>query len=130
MAYHRLWLSRDRAAFTIGGGTIRNPGRYMLLTPPVNGATAASGTPYFTYSPGDQFSAWEAQAAFDWMPSQFITFRSEFSHRDASVPYFSGPGGVTPPGGNTGPAGSPVEGWGPDLRPTESRVTAAILVKF
>ena len=130
MAYHRLWLSRDRAAFTVGGGTIRNPGRYMMLTPPVNGATATSGTPHFTYNPGDQFSAWEAQAAFDWMPSQFVTFRSEFTHRDASVPYFSGPGGVTPPGGNTGAAGSLVEGWVPDLRHSESRVTAAILVKF
>jgi hypothetical protein len=33
---------------TFGGDRINNPGRYFLLLPPINGATAASGTPYFT----------------------------------------------------------------------------------
>ena len=36
------------------------------------------------------------------MPSQYITFRWEYNHRAANVPYFSGSGGVTPAGGNTG----------------------------
>jgi hypothetical protein len=36
------------------------------------------------------------------MPKQWITFRSEFGYRHANVPYWSGPGGITPPGGNTG----------------------------
>ena len=130
MAYNRIWFNRDRYAFTIGGGAIRNPGRYLVLMPPINGATAYSGTPYFTASPGDRFSAWDMQATFDYMPSQFITFRGEFNHRAGSVPYFSGPGGVTPPGGSTGPAGSLVTGWRPDLRKRENRLTAALLVKF
>ena len=38
---------------TIGGGAMTNPGRYLVLVPPINGATAASGTPYFTANPGD-----------------------------------------------------------------------------
>ena len=42
----------------------------------------------------------------------------------------SGEGGVTPPGGNIAPPGSPVPGWAPDLRKSENRVTAALLVKF
>jgi hypothetical protein len=46
------------------------------------------------------------------------------------VPYWSGPGGVTPPGGNAGTPGSFVAGWSPDLRFTEDRGTMAILVKF
>jgi hypothetical protein len=37
---------------------------------------------------------------------------------------------VTPPGGNTGAPGSFVDGWAPDLRHNEDRVTAAILVKI
>ena len=37
---------------------------------------------------------------FDYMPSQYITFRWQYNYRAANVPYFSGPGGVTPPGGN------------------------------
>jgi hypothetical protein len=130
MAYHRAWFDRDTYALTIGGGAIRNPGRYLVLMPPINGATAFSGTPYFTASPGDPYTAWDMQVTFDYMPSQFVTLRSEFNHRAANVPYFSGPGGVTPPGGDQGAAGSFVDGWTPDLRKTENRVTFALLVKF
>jgi len=98
--------------------------------PPINGATATSGTLYFTENPGDPYKAWDASATFDYMPSQYITFRWEYNHRAASVPYFSGPGGVTPPGGNQGAPGSVVEGFTPDLRKTEDRLNFAILVKF
>ncbi|MBZ5587654.1 MAG: porin [Acidobacteriia bacterium] len=130
MVYNRLWFAKDVFGLTIGGGQITNPGRYLVLMPPVNGATAASGTPYFTENPGDQFKAWDASVTFDYMPSQFVTFRWEFDHRDASVPYFAGVGGVTPPGGNSGPAGSLVPGWSPDLRKAETRMNMALLVKL
>jgi hypothetical protein len=53
MAYARLWFFRDIFGVTFGGGAITNPGRYLVLTPPVNGATAYSGTPFFPQSPGD-----------------------------------------------------------------------------
>jgi hypothetical protein len=130
MAYHRMWFDHDRYAFTVGGGAIDNPGRYLVLMPPINGATAFSGTPYFTANPGDPYTAWDVQTTFDYMPSQFVTFRFEGTHRAANVPYFSGPGGVTPPGGNTGPAGSRVPDWAPDLQKSENRVTVAVLVTF
>jgi hypothetical protein len=61
-----------------------------------------SGSPYFTGNPGDPFKAWDTSLTFDWMPSQYITFRTEYGYRAANVPYFSGHGGITPPGGNTG----------------------------
>ena len=64
------------------------------------------------------------------MPNRFVTFRAEFNHRDASVPYFSGRGGVTPPGGNTGAPGSVVPGWQPDLTKTENRFTLAMLLRY
>jgi hypothetical protein len=130
MAYHRLWFNHDRLAFTAGGGAISNPGRYLVLVPPVNGATAASGTPYFTANPGERYDAWDGSITFDYMPSQFITFRFEGNHRAASAPYFAGPGGVTPPGGNVGLPGSAVPGFTPDLRKSENRMTMALLVKF
>jgi len=143
MIYNRFWFDNDRYAVTIGGGQINNPGRYLVLLPPINGATATSGTPYFTENPGDPYKAWDISGTFDWMPSQYITFRWEYNHRAANVPYFSGSGGVTPPGGNQGPAGSLVclsgfitcdgsstSTWLPDLRRTENRATMAILVKF
>ena len=40
------------SVFTVGGGFMINPGRYLVLPPPINGATATSGTPYFLESPG------------------------------------------------------------------------------
>jgi len=143
MFYNRLWFDKDKYGLTIGGGQINNPGRYLVLLPPINGATASSGTPYFTENPGDPYKAWDVSGTFDWMPSQYITFRWEYNHRAANVPYFSGSGGVTPPGGNTGTPGglvclsgftscngSPTNTWFPDLRKTENRATIAILVKF
>jgi hypothetical protein len=36
------------------------------------------------------------------MPSQFITFRLESGYRFSDVPYWTGHGGITPPGGNNG----------------------------
>jgi putative OmpL-like beta-barrel porin-2 len=130
MLYNRWWFHHDRYGLTIGGGKINNPGRYLVLLPPINGATATSGTPYFTENPGDPYKAWDISGTYDYMPSQYITFRWEFNHRHASVPYFSGPGGVTPPGGNNGNPGSTIPGWQPDLRQTEDRATMAVLVKF
>ena len=130
MLYNRLWFHKDLYGFTLGGGKINNPGRYLVLLPPINGATATSGTPYFTENPGDPYKAWDASATFDYMPSQYITFRWEFDHRAASVPYFSGKNGITPPGGNTGSPGSLVSGFTPDLRRDENRLNLAMLVKF
>lgn len=131
MLYNRMWFANDKFGLTLGGGKINNPGRYLVLLPPINGATAASGTPaYFTQNPGDPYKAWDASGTFDYMPSQYITFRWEFDHRAANVPYFTGPGGLTPPGGNTGAPGSFVPGWAPDLRKIENRIDLSILVKF
>jgi hypothetical protein len=130
MLYNRMWFHKDLYGFTVGGGQINNPGRYLVLLPPINGATAASTTPYFPEDPGNPFKAWDASATFDYMPSQYITFRMEYDHRHANVPYFSGPGGVTPPGGNTGSPGSMVTGWYPNLVQTQNTILGAILVMF
>ena len=130
MLYNRVWFHKDLYAITLGGGAITNPGRYLVLLPPINGATAFSGTPYFTLNPGDQFKAWDASSTFDYMPSQFVTFRFEYDHRAANVPYFAGQGGITPPGGNTRAPGSLVPGFFPDLRKRENRFNLAFLVKL
>ncbi len=137
MLYNRIWFDRDKLGLTLGGGKINNPGRYLVLLPPINGATAASGTPYFTENPGDPFKAWDASATFDYMPKQYITFRWEFDHRAANVPYFSGPGGITPTCPSAplvenicGTPGSLVPGFTPDLKKIENRIDLAILVKF
>jgi hypothetical protein len=130
MLYNRMWFAKDRIGLTLGTGAMSNPGRYLVLMPPINGATAFSGTPYFTYNRGDTFHAWDASATLDVMPDEFVTFRFELDHRRANVPYFAGPGGVTPPGGNQGAPGSTVDGFTPDLRDHETRLNLALLVKM
>jgi hypothetical protein len=100
MVYNRMWFHHDMYGLTIGGGQINNPGRYLVLVPPINGETAGSAainSPYFTFNPGDPFKAWDTSVTFDYMPKQWITFRFEGDYRHANVPYWSGAGGVTPP---------------------------------
>jgi hypothetical protein len=156
MVYNRFWFHRDLFGLTLGGGQINNPGRYLVLIPPINGETAitaATNSPYFTGNPGDPFKAWDSSITFDYMPKQYITFRAEYDYRHASVPYWTGQGGITPPGGNTGSpqfyvcnngassgqtglagaeaACSGASGvWFPDLRKNESFIDLSILVKF
>jgi hypothetical protein len=137
MAYNRFWFYKDKFGLTIGGGKINNPGRYLVLVPPINGATAATGSAYFSANPGDPYKAWDASATFDYMPVQYITFRWEYDHRQANVPYFAGPGGVTPTcptapvvGNICGSPGAFVPGFTPDLRKVENRINMALLVKF
>ena len=101
MFYNRMWFKKDRYGLTLGGGQINNPGRYLVLDPPINGETASSAAinaPYFTGNPGDPFKAWDSSVTFDYMPRQWLTFRWEADYRHASVPYWTGAGGVTPPG--------------------------------
>jgi|HubBroStandDraft_1064217.scaffolds.fasta_scaffold01576_5 hypothetical protein len=143
MLYDRTWFHNDLYAVTLGGGFMNNPGRYLALTPPINGATAASGSPYFTQQPGQKLYQWDSQLNVQYMPKDWITWWTEATFRHSSVPYWSGPGGVTPPGGNTGSPGSCVGGasnattgqcdvgdWFPDLRTREVVWGAGVLVKF
>jgi len=163
MLYNRFWFHRDRFGLTLGGGQINNPGRYLVLDPPINGETAESAAinaPYFTGNPSDPFKAWDSSITFDYMPSQYITFRWEYDYRHASVPYWTGRNGITPPGsggvpytnngypqffacndGNSSEAftlsaaqtACGAQGstvWFPDLRRDEQFVDFDILVKF
>jgi len=159
MLYNRWWFKKDLYGITLGGGAMANPGRYLTLLPPINGADAITGSPYFTQNPGDPYKAWDASLTFDWMPKQYITFRAEYGYRHANVPYWTGRGGITP-GVNGTPstvpnpgAGSPVgtttfvpgpflsatpgftcvagsAGFCPDLRKDEPSFRYAIMVKF
>ena len=138
MFYNRFWFDHDMFGLTVGGGVMTNPGRYLVLTPPINGATNFTLSPYFSQAPGDKYWAWDTTETFDFLPTQNYTLRFEYVHRWASVPYFVGQGGVTPPSGTTqpivytnqGPPGSMVMGWAPDLQQSENRLTVNFLVRI
>jgi hypothetical protein len=102
MIYDRTWFKKDLYAITLGGGVMNNPGRYLTLLPPINGATAITGTPYFTENAGDRSQMHDGTITLDYMPSQFITFTLEEGYRYSDVPYWTGRRGITPPGGNNG----------------------------
>ncbi|MFZ0898543.1 MAG: outer membrane beta-barrel protein [Candidatus Sulfotelmatobacter sp.] len=102
MLYDRTWFKKDKYAITLGGGVLDNPGRYLTLLQPINGADAVSGSPYFPVFPGSVYKAWDNSASFYYMPRQYISFVWEFGYRHANVPYFTGRGGITPPNGNNG----------------------------
>jgi hypothetical protein len=100
MIYNRWWFKKDLYGLTVGGGQINNPGRYLVLDPPINGESASSAAlnaPYFTGNPGNPFVAWDGTVTFDYMPVEWVTWRWEYGYRHASVPYWSGHEGMTPP---------------------------------
>jgi len=135
MGYHRFWFDKDRFGLTVGGGVMDNPGRYLVLLPPINGATATTGSPYFPEAPGLPFRGYDFQVTFDYQPSQWVTWRAEFTQRGTNVPYFAGPGGMTPdvtPGlyVNTGDPTQIVPGFSPDLVKQERRWIFALMVKL
>jgi len=136
MIYNRIWFLKNKLAWTVGGGWMTNPGRYLVLLPPGDASplpnpanpTQTAGTHPFDTSPGTQFNGWDASTNFDWMPNQSITFRLEFAHRQSDVPYFAGHGGVTSP---TGYTYTPLpSGWKPDLVKSEDRIIFAVLFRI
>jgi hypothetical protein len=158
MFYDRTWWANNKYAITWGGGAYSNPGRYLALLPPINGATAASGTAYFSENPGLKLYQWDAQLNFQYMPKDWITWWTEATYRHSSVPYWSGAGGITAPGASPSGAGaasgnangtpggyvcnsgavaaagpSCADGsgvWYPDLRTRETVIGAGVMVKF
>jgi hypothetical protein len=153
MFYNRFWWDQDRFAITIGGGEMNNAGRYLTLLPPIDGAWAAVGSAYFPEAPGSTAFMYDGTLTFHYMPKQYITWWAELGYRHSNVPYFSGRGGITPPGGNNGlpqyftcmngtsagtaslagaqaACGGANDVWYPDLRESTSSLGFGVMVKF
>ena len=153
MVYNRMWFGKDKYAVTLGGGRMNNPGRYLTLLPPINGATAVTGSPYFTANLGDQSHMYDSSLNLQWMPREHVTWWLEGVYRHSDIPYWTGRGGITPPGGMngspnqfacmTGAASGATDlatattncaasggVWFPDMRHGQATLSAGILVKF
>jgi hypothetical protein len=136
MFYNRVWFAKNHLAWTIGGGYMQNPGRYLVLYPTgqasplpnTNNPTQTAGAYPYSANAGDQFSGFDYSTNLDWMPNQHICFRLEYVHREASVPYFAGRGGVTSPNGYT-TTQLPAD-WKPDLVKSEDRIIFAVLFRL
>jgi len=136
MFYNRIWFLHDKLAWTLGGGIMKNPGRYLVLyptgqaspLPDPNNPTKTEGLYPFSANPGDQFEGWDWSTNIDYMPNQSITYRIEFVNRHSSVPYFAGKGGVTSQTGYSTTVLDP--NWRPDLVKSESRIIVAMLFRI
>jgi hypothetical protein len=136
MIYNRIWFAKNKMAWTMGGGIMTNPGRYLVLYPtgqasPLpnpNNPTQTEGAFPFSAGPGDKYEGWDCSTNLDFMPNQSITFRIEFVHRESSVPYFAGKGGVTSQSGYSNVYLDP--NWRPDLNKSESRIIFALLFRL
>lgn len=136
MFYHRIWFSKNHFAWTFGGGYMNNPGRYLVLYPTGQASplpnsinpTQTTGTYPYSANVGDQFSGFDYSTNFEWLPNQHICFRLEYVHRESSVNYFAGHGGVTSPNGYT-TSQIPAD-WHPDLVKSEDRIIFAVLFRL
>jgi opacity protein-like surface antigen len=136
MLYNRLSFFDGHLAWTMGGGMMHNPGRYLVLGPTGNATPSGIGQPLnvpaatspFPLNQGTTFDAFDYSTGIQYMPNEQITYDLELNHRQSADPYFAGHGGVTSPDGYTTTA-SPA-GWRPDLVKSDTRIIAALLVRF
>lgn len=116
---NRFWFNKNKLGLTLRGDVVTNPGAYLAFSPsPVadndfNDALAA----------GKDLTMYQGTATFDVMPNDFITFRLEYGYRSSNIPYFAGSGGTTSPDGWVDTS---TDGWRPDLKKSENRITFAV----
>ncbi len=136
MLYNRFWFFNGHLAWNVGGGMMHNPGRYLVLAPTGNASPSGIGQPLniapasdpFPLNPGTTFDAYDYETGIQYMPTEQITYDLEFNRRVSADPYFAGHGGVTSPDGYSTTA-TPT-GWRPDLVKSDTRIIAAMLVRF
>lgn len=106
---------------------------HRLLVP-----TGVAATTFDTRS-GTEFLGWDVSSNVSWYPTENLTFRLEVSHHEASIPYYSGHGGVTGPdgykcGGLYSADGlittCALPGWTPDLVQAETKLIFALLFRI
>jgi hypothetical protein len=69
-------------------------------------------------------------ATLDYWPSPWLVTRLEYSHRIANQPLFSGPGGITGPGGVLPATPAAAASFTPDLRYTDDRVLLNVTLRL
>jgi Putative beta-barrel porin-2, OmpL-like. bbp2 len=136
MLYNRFWFFNGHLAWNVGGGMMHNPGRYLVLAPTGNASPSGVGQPLnipaasdpFPLNPGTTFDAYDYETGIQYMPTEQVTYDLEVNRRVSADPYFAGHGGVTSPDGYSTTA-TPT-GWRPDLVKSDTRIIAAMLVRF
>ena len=118
---NRLWFNQNKMAFTFRSDIMNNPGLYAAPTP--SPVTPNAFTDAIANDSKKNIVVYQQTATFDIMPNDFMTFRFEYSHRNSNMPFFAGHGGTTSPDGWIS---TPTNGWKPDLKTSDDRLTLAM----
>jgi hypothetical protein len=88
------------------------------------------GSPYTLPDGTDPFVGGGLTATLDFLPSPWLLWRLEYSHRMANVPFFSGHGGITGngPDGTVNPSGAPL--FTPDLVESDDRIVGNVTLRL
>jgi hypothetical protein len=125
---NRLWFQRNTWAWTNRVEVIANPGRYLAFTPAVGTNSNPDGYYADPNNPNDtSLRIWGFTSGIDIMPSDFFTFRAEYTYRNANIAYFAGPGGTTSP---SGWADAQTASFVPDLRTSQQQIILSTNFRF
>jgi len=122
---HRVeWTSKW--ATTLRGDLFWDPTQALIPKLPL-------GSPYLLPTqaqngvPAEPFLGGGITLTQDFIPSPWIVARLEYAHREANVPYFSGPGGITGPGGV---AAQNFNTFTPDLKKRDDRILFNVTLRL
>lgn len=119
---NRLWFNNNKIGVTTRFDYVTNPGGYLSFTPAQSGSIPNDYE--VAFSEGKDLKMKQLSATFDFMPSDFVTFRLEYAYRNANIPYFAGSGGTT---SQTGFSTDPIDAnWKADLVKKENRIILAV----
>lgn len=119
---NRLWFNNNKIGLTTRFDYVTNPGGYLSFTPAQSGSIPNDYE--IAISNGNDLKMKQLSATFDFMPSDFVTFRLEYAYRNANIPYFVGSGGTTSQTGFSNDTLDPT--WKADLRKSENRIILAV----
>ncbi|MFO0675566.1 MAG: outer membrane beta-barrel protein [Polyangiaceae bacterium] len=108
--------------FTVRGDVYYDPSQTLVTSFPVE-------SPYTRPFAADPFLGGGVTTTLDYWPSPWLLTRLEYMHRQASIPFFSGAGGITGPGGVL-PADVAASTFVPDLRKHDDRVVANVTLRL
>ena len=114
---HRVQLSGG-FALTVRGDVYYDKTRAVTPLLPV-------GSPYVLPQGDKPFVGGGLTATLDYLPSPWLLWRLEYAHRNANVPFFSGHGGISPPGGAASAAS-----FTPDLRKSDDRILVNVTLRL
>jgi len=115
---NRLWFAKNVVGLTTRADVLAHGGFYASDNPgPYADRVAA-------YRSSNMLRMVQGTVTLDIMPSDHFTFRVEYVHRRANIPYFAGPLGTTGPSGYND---EPIpDSYVPDQQKTENRITIAV----